>query len=235
MKRVLQYLYHNCSYESHLRENEGELWFYIGNLYVIIKLSSFDKLVTDELDGLLSIDEIDEDIITNIGKQDIVSITICFGFAIDIDNELESQDCSIPITYIVSKINRKIKSLHYDSIFDSHEIGYRCLSDDDCVLMGCPEAWDYGANFVLNQQYWDNIEILQLINKCVTESDVNAIYTGEQIYKDSLSINILPSNTKTRRLGYLKVLLMLLQERPHISSSTICKSFEQKVKTTCSS
>ncbi len=227
MKQVLQYLYRNCSYESHIREYEEELWFYVNNLCIIIKLSSFDKLTTEEIDDIFSINEIDEEIITCIKGQDIVSITICFGFPVDIDNEPNSHDCYMPITYIVSKILRKIKTQYYDSVFDSYEIGYRCLSDDGCVLMGCPEAWDYGASFVLNQRYWDNIEILQLINKCVIESNVDAIYNDEQIYKDSLNINILPSNTKTRRLGYLKVLLMMLQERPHISSSTICKSFEQ--------
>jgi hypothetical protein len=184
-------------------------------------------LTTNKLESYLSVDNIDEEIITNIEKQDIVSVTVCFGFAIDIDNELDAQDCRIPVTYIVSKINRQIRALHNDSVFVSCEIGYRCLSDEGCVLMGCPEAWDYGASFVLNQQYWDNIEILQLINECVIDSNVDAIYNDKQIYKDSLNINILPSNTKTRRLGYLKALLMMLQEQPHISSSTICKSFEQ--------
>lgn len=66
MKEVLQYLYDNCSYESHIRESEGELWFFIGRLCVILELSSFENIITDKLDDFFSIDEIDVDIITNI-------------------------------------------------------------------------------------------------------------------------------------------------------------------------
>ena len=113
-----------------------------------------------------------------------------------------------------------------DSVFSSFEIGYRCLSDEGCVLMGCPEAWEYGAQFIVSKEYWDNIEILKLINSCIANGDMSIIYNEEQLYKDSLYLNILPSNTKTRRLGYLKALLMMLQEQPQISSKTIYKSFE---------
>ena len=227
VKQVLQYLYYNCSYESHIRESERELWFYIGHLCVIIKLSSFENLIIDDLDDIFCIKEIDEDLITSIKEQDIISITICFGFPIDVDNEIDSQDCSIPITYVVSKINRIIKTLYSDSVFDYYEIGYRCLSEEECVFMGCPEVWEYGAQFVVNHRYWDNIEVLKLINSCVVDSNMSVIYNEQRLYKDSLHLNILPSNTKTRRLGYLKAILMMLQEQPSIASNTICKSFEQ--------
>lgn len=226
MKRVLHYLYYNCSYESHIREDDGELWFYIDSICIIIKLSSFENLIVDESCNYISIREIDENIITNIKEQDVVSIIICFGFPIDDDDEFSTQVCEKPVTYIVSKINRMIKMQYGDSVFSSFEIGYRCLSDEGCLFMGCPEAWEYGAQFIVSKEYWDNIEILKLINSCIANGDMSIIYNEEQLYKDSLYLNILPSNTKTRRLGYLKALLMMLQEQPQISSKTIYKSFE---------
>jgi len=229
MKEVLQYLYDNCSYESHIRESEGELWFFIGRLCVILELSSFENIITDKLDDFFSIDEIDVDIITNIKEQDVVSMTICFGFPIDVEYEIHPQDYYMPITYIVSKINRMIKTQYSNScnsIFVSFNIGYRCLSEESCVNMGCPEAWEYGAQFIVNRHYWNNIEIFDLVNSCISDSDNGIIYNEGQIYKDSLNFNILPSNTKTRRLGYLKVLLKMLQEQPYLSGNTIYKSFE---------
>lgn len=224
MKNILQYLYSTCGCESQIKESTNELWFRMPNEYwLVITLSDLFCLYDENLgnDIPFSIDELDIDRITNIKITDVQTIKIYSGEIID------KEDCCIPTkpyTYIAEYINREICTKFPNSILSYITKEY-CINEE---CYGCPEVIEYGSIFDINTHDFSisYVQCIDNIYKSIQNIGIPSFYNINREPKDNHNIKILPSNTKARRLGYLKVLLSMFSNVDRIPINTIATKFE---------
>ena len=224
MKDILLYLHSTCEYESQIKDSTNELWFRMPNEYwVVVTLLDLSCLYDENLEDDIpfSIDELDIDRITNIKITDVQTIKIYSGEIIDKE---ERRIPTKPHTYIAEYINREICTTFPNSILSYITKEY-CINEE---CFGCPEVVEYGSIFDISigdfnigyVQYIDNI--FKIIQNIVIPS----LYNINREPKDNYNIKVLPSNTKARRLGYLKLLLSMFNNVDKIPTHTIATKFE---------
>ena len=202
MKDILQYIYNTCEYESQIKESTNELWFRMPHEYwLVVTLSDLSCLYDENLEDNIpfSIDELDIDRIVNIKITDIQTVRIYLGEIID---DEERSIPTKPYTYIAEYIYREICTKFPNSILSYITKEY--CSNEECY--GCPEVIEYGSIFYINTHDF-NISYVQCIDnifKSIQNIGIPSFYNINREPKDNHNIKILPSNTKARRLGYLK-------------------------------
>lgn len=224
MKNILQYLYSTCECESQIKESTNELWFRMPHEYwIVITLSDLFCLYDENLENDIpfSIDELDIDRISNIKITDVQTIKIYSGEIID------KEDCCIPTkpyTYIAEYINREICTKFPNSILSYITKEY--CTNEECY--GCPEVIEYGSIFDINTHDFSisYVQCIDNIYKSIQNIGIPSFYNINREPKDNHNIKILPSNTKARRLGYLKVLLSMFSNVDRIPINTIATKFE---------
>jgi hypothetical protein len=135
----------------------------------------------------------------------------------------------IPYTFIANKLMAVIESKYPKSV-DDYYIGAYCV-DDSCTM--CDDVWEYGFKITINQAYWSNLDFFLYLDRIIKRlSGINlpSYYSLDVEMSDDYEIHILPSNTKCRRLGYLKLLLQMLEERPKSPIISFYTTFEKYVQ-----
>jgi len=95
----------------------------------------------------------------------------------------------------------------------------------------CPDEGNYMFIIEMAEELWWDIEFAKYIINCeIKEIDVPYFYNvffrkNEQI-RDNKELNIITTNTKTRRIGYLKALSLFFEENKKIPAKFFNKKFE---------
>lgn len=93
------------------------------------------------------------------------------------------------------------------------------------------EGLVYIEEFEINKSYWDSYEFFLFLGGLLRENMKKSINTNffqcEVPLKDSFDLEILSSNTKIRRLGYLKLLLKYFNENGRVPVSKTNLDFER--------
>lgn len=229
MKKIFEYLAANCfGVDPLLRVQQQELWFDFGDIQIIVE---FSDLNNENFEGsYINISEIDFALLENLQINRIfVQKSNSLYEDMEEDKRKEYLDNYEPLTYQMYKVIEKLRHIFPDSITD-FSIKPFCI--DDCGSeFGCPEVWDYGFQLYINESYWaDNNFFEYIVNHIDIELSnlpIPSFYRTEKNIKDSFELKILNSNTKNRRLGYLKIMIKMFNEQSKIPISKINLKFER--------
>lgn len=226
MKEAIKYLYNEGKYNSMVKVCNNELWFNMSNYWVVIKLSSLLCLNLNEDDIPYSIEELPFENLSKIKPDIIESVTIQSGeFIPDDEEETNMHEHYRPYTYITAEISKNLNLDFPDAIISSKTEYYSVAES----LM-CPEGWEYGLILIVSKDYWNNTELYKyctLLFDKASEIGVPLFYHTPNKPKDNYEIKVLSSNTKARRLGYLKIILDMFQAYPKVSISQINTRLEE--------
>lgn len=223
MKEALQYIYSICGYESHIRVDTHELWFRMPQEYwFVISLCDLHCLADEDSEDSIpfDVDEIEKDKIANIKTTDILSINLCISESIE-------DECYIPTkpyTYIAESINKKL-CIAFPNAVLSYATKEYCIYEE---FLGCPEVSEYGSIFDIDVSQF-TLKFVLYIDNLFTHTHsigIPSFYNLNRKPKDNYNIRVLPSNTKVRRLGYLKLLLSMFNNVDKIPISIIASKFE---------
>lgn len=227
MKDVLRYLIDNCiENESCLKTCKGEIFLSMDYCHIIFALKDDDPLLFETDDSFIRIEDVD---VTLIGISSIKNIYIQYGSYLYREDGKDKISEMMPYTFVAYKLMAVIESKFPQSVNDYH-IGAYCV-DDSCSM--CDDVWEYGFTLTINKDYWSNIDYFQHLTREIKKlSGINlpSYYSSDNCISDDYEIGILPSNTKCRRLGYLKLLLQMLEERPKSPVISFYTTFEKYVQ-----
>ena len=227
MKEVLNYLINNCiEHDSCLRDCKREINFSMDSYHVVFTLKddSFLQSISDDL--LISIEDID---ISSLCTYSFENICIQYGSYLYREDGKDKIDETIPYTFIANKLMAVIESKFPKSLEDLY-VGAYCV-DDSCTM--CDNVWEYGFTLTVNKIFWSNLDFFLYLNRAIkklSSIELPPFYSLDMNLTDDYDIRILPSNTKCRRLGYLKLLLQMLEERPKPPVITFYITFEKYVQ-----
>ncbi|MBR5082445.1 MAG: hypothetical protein IKX35_08410 [Bacteroidales bacterium] len=227
MKDVLNYIRNICfDMESHVKLAREELFFSMNSYNIVIKLKDgyFDQF--DIEDYCADIDSVD---LSEITALMIDSIRFQYGSFLFIEEGQEVIEHRNSYTYIANKLSAYVES-KFKGAIEKMEIGPYCV-DDTCSM--CDDVWAYGFVIFIHKDYWDSLDLFQLLNRYIktySGSSLPSFYLGGENLSDNYEVSVLPSNTKIRRLGYLKLLLKMVNDRKKISISQINRQFERYVQ-----
>jgi hypothetical protein len=218
MRKLFEYLKANCSdTDSLLRVEHQELWFGFNHFQIIFEFSDLNR--DDFHDSHIDVSDVD---FSFLQTQQINRIFIQKSNSLLEDDDLEKEYLSKyePLTYQMYDTIKRIKENFSDSIYD-YSIKPFCI--DDC-------GWEYGYQIDINKSYWTNKEfyqfIIDVIDKRYFNMPIPSFYDTQKELKDIFEIKSLNTNTKIRRLGYLKILLKMMSEQPKVPISRMNNIFE---------
>lgn len=223
MEEVIKYIYFE-NFGSIVKSCDNELWFKMDYYWVVFRLSSLSCLNINNDEILNSIKQLTFESLLSIRKDVIESVTILSGEYIP-DTEEDISMHYRPCTYITEEIFRLI-NIDFPCAILSSKTYFYCVEESTM----CPEVWEYGSVFIIGKDYWDNIKLYKHFTKLFEKASMIGIplfYHTPNRPKDSYEIKVLPSNTKTRRLGYLKIILEMFKIYPKISITHINARFEE--------
>ena len=227
MKEVLIYLIDNCiECESSLKVCKGEIFFSMDYCHIVFTLKDDSILQSMTEDSLISIKDVDT---SNLCVSSFESMCIQYGSYLYGEEGKDEISEMMPYTFIANKLMAVIESKYPKSV-DDYYIGAYCV-DDSCSM--CDDVWKYGFKLTINKSYWSNLEFflyLKDINPKLFGINLPSYYSLDVTMSDDYEIHILPSNTKCRRLGYLKLLLQMLEERPKSPVISFYTTFERYVQ-----
>lgn len=230
MREIFEYLGASCFDDGHslLRVQQQELWFNFENIQIIIEFSDLDEDIFKE--NFIDVSEVDFSLL-EVAKIDRIFIQKATALYEndEKDTRKETLGSYEPYTYQMYKIIAYIKQNYPEAIAD-YSIKPFCL--DDCGWdWGCPEAWEYGFQININEFFWSNKvffeHIINHIDKNLFNSSIPDFYNTENNLKDSFELKILNSNTKNRRLGYLKIMLKMFNEQSKVPILKMNSKFEK--------
>ena len=223
MEDVLRYLIENSTFESNLRSVRNELLLVFDDINISIFFCHLNEDVYDE--NYLSADELD---ISLLSENPIEKIIIQGGSFIcnDGDKHKEYLEYYKPYSSIVYELVRDIKELFQNSI-NWFRIGSYC-SDDSCSM--CDDVYEYGFQIDVNEKYWVCKDfykyIIEKSSSIIRIARIPSFYDLEYEVKDNYDLKYISTNTKTRRIGYLKILLSMFVNQPQIPASKLNTRFE---------
>ena len=227
MKYVLDYIRNTCfNMESHVKLAREELIFSMSSYNIVIKLKEGYAKQFDTGDYYVSIDGVD---LTKITALMIDSICFQYGSFLYSEDGQEAIEHRTSYTYIVNKLLAYVETKFKGAIVKT-EIGSYCV-DDTCSM--CDDVWEYGFIIYIHKDYWDNLDLFQLLNRYIktySGSSLPSFYLEGNNLSDNYEVSVLPSNTKIRRLGYLKLLLKMVNDQKKISILQINRQFERYVQ-----
>jgi len=229
MKTLFEYLEANCfGVNSIFRVQQQDLWFNLKNIQIIVQFSDLNNENFEE--SFIDISEIDFALLETLQINRIfIQKSNSLSEDMEEDKMKEYLDNFEPLTYQMYKVVGKLRNIFPDSITD-FSIKPFCV--DDCGSeFGCPDIWNYGFQLNINESYWaDNNFFEYIVNHIdieLSNLQIPSFYRSEKNIKDSFELKILNSNTKNRRLGYLKILIKMFNEQSKIPISKINLRFER--------
>lgn len=231
MEDVLRYLIENSTFESNLRGSRNELFLVFDDIEISIFFCHLNEDVYNE--NYLSVDELD---ISLLCENPIEKIIIQEGSFIHNDDAKRNEyvECYKPYSSIGYELIRAIKDQFPNSI-NGFRVGSYC-SDDSCSM--CDDVYEYGFQIDVNEKYWACKDFYKYIidkNSSLTQvARIPSFYNLEYEVKDSYDLKYISTNTKTRRIGYLKILLSMFVNQPQIPElklntrfELLCQKYEQ--------
>ena len=238
MREIFEYLRDNSNnIQSTFRVKQGELLFDFDSFFIIIELSqNYKDIILDEgsiritrkseefEDEYINLEEFD---FTILESKEIHRIFIQNGSVLYYEElgRKETLNNYEPYTYIAYNIVKKINTQFSEAVED-YVIQPFCI-DDSCM---CGDVWEYGFQISISEKYWSDKSffsyIINSIDKILPNFSFPEFYNTDKQLKDSFELNILNSNTKIRRLGYLKILLKMIKEQSKVPISKMNKKFE---------
>lgn len=228
MKEIFEYLEANYSgAQALLRVQQQELWFDFESIQIIVEFSNLDE--DDFEESYIDISEVDFTILeTKKIRRIFIQKSNSLYEESEGDTKKEYLDYYEPLTYQMYEFVNQIKQIFPDSI-DNWSIKPFCL-DDNCWSYGCPESWGYGFQINISKDFWSNRDffdyVINNVDKNILDLPLPHFYNTSKELKDSFDLKILNSNTKIRRLGYLKILLKMMREQFKVPVSKMNKKFE---------
>ena len=227
MINVLNYILDSCTKEkSCLKVEKGEIFFSMDVYHIVFKLKDNIELQTKDDESLIHIDEVD---VKNIGVSSIENIQIQYGSYLYYESGNEIIDEMGPYTFIANKLIAIMDNEFPSSVNDYH-IGSYCV-DDSCSM--CDDVWEYGFTLDIDKTYWSNFDFFKYFDHVIIKLSnlpLPSYYLLDTSLHDDYVISILPSNTKNRRLGYLKLIVQMFGEstkQPAISFNTVFEKYVQ--------
>jgi len=226
MREIFEHIYN----ENIERIEEGRISFAFGCLDIVFELGNVD--IDDEiLDNYRENPPVSE-IDFSIFNSDSVSDMFLRGYTYIVesdDDETEYYGNENSITFQLFEFIRNINTVYPDAILDYY-LGSLYI-EDNCKAYGCPDVgWYYGFEIQINSKYWNDIDFYNFLTNLKLDNfgiDISNFYKIGKGLKDSFELKTLSSNTKNRRLGYLKILLKMLNEQTKIPVSKMNAKFEK--------
>lgn len=217
MEAILNYLYEHCiEDESCIRSYKENLYFSFANFNVIICYSGIEE---ELLEGAFRLSEVD---FTLFQSEHLKEVRIESTVSLDSIEDGVEKSLSWQMYFLLQKIGGQFGQ---DSIA-YYNIGTLCVDDGGG---GCAELYEYGYQIKIAEQYRQNLDFYRFLMTGIKwgedDCDIPDFY-GRFVLKDNSDVKILPSNTKLRRLGYFKLLLKMLEERP-VPFSQLNQRFER--------
>lgn len=153
-------------------------------------------------------------------------IKIQYGTGLFYEDNREYTEILQPFNYIQNTLLNHMNTT-FDNSVTSSNVGTYCF-DDSCSM--CDDIWEYGFILTVNEIYWSNLDFFQFLDNAIkglSDTKVPSYYSEQDSLSDNYEINILPSNTKSRRLGYLKLILWMFEERSKQPVISIYTNFEK--------
>ena len=222
MKNVLQHIYSVCECESYIRVDTNELWFQMPQEYwFIVALFDLGCLYNESEEIPFYMNELDPNRLIKIEFSNIQSIRIYVGEFVDED---EGKKISKPYSYITNYVANNLCETFPNSVM-SYTTKKHCFYEE---FLGCPEVKEYGSMLYVNKNSFnsDLVTHTETLFHNIQQIGVPAFYNINRKPIDNHDIRILPSNTKVRRLGYLKLLLSMFSDVDKIPISIIYSKFE---------
>ncbi|MCL2313277.1 MAG: hypothetical protein FWC41_12535 [Firmicutes bacterium] len=233
MREIFEYLYKKCDW---LKITNDRISFCFGIysfqydvVFEFLECIDLDDDMLDKFNDNLPIEELDFSLFSN----NLVECVLLRGYTNIEEEDGEDGDKGHyenenSITYFSFQTLKKINKNYPNAILD-YNIGSLYI-EDSCEGLGCPDnSWDYGFEIQINKKYCENIEFYSSvieIDKNLPDLSIPKFYNTKKELKHTFEINTLNSNTKTRRLGYLKILLKMLSEQK-VPISKINSKFEK--------
>lgn len=223
MKEILRYLLANSiSMESFLRVMQNELFLRFWNIDILILFDYIDD--SQFKDSFVNVEDLSYEKLCNIP---VKKINIQKGSYInDDDVRGEYLDYYEPYTMIAHELIRNINGRFEYGVRDFRVTGYSI--DDSCPM--CGEVYNYGFQIDVSNRYWNNLDffryVVEVLDKDFHYPVIPSFYNTNKVLFDNFEIKFLYSNTKIRRLGYLKILLSMFNKRPQIPISKLPRDFE---------
>ena len=224
MREIFEYIY-DCNIT---RIAENRISFDFDLFDIVLECSNtidIDEIFIDKLSENPPISELDFSLFPDNSVKSIFlrSYTYIEEFESGVKGRYESETSK---TYLLFKIIRNINNVYPDAILN-YNLGSLYM-EDNCWM--CSDfGWYYGFeiqihdNYIYNKIFYDFIVNMN----ANTYTSIPKFYYPEKELKDNFEIKILNSNTKNRRLGYLKILLRMFQEQSKIPISKINSKFEK--------
>jgi hypothetical protein len=222
---ILKYLL-NVSFESGIQNELNRLYFHFDR----------DKSIVIEYEGKSvfyenAVWEVSEDDLVKIANAKILEIyflsTEYLGYREDIPEYNDPVSKSLQLFETI----KKIKRTHHDRVISNY-----CIVDDyrydTCDGFGCPDEPNYGFIINMEEVFWRKIETYNLFRTDEFKTKKpslfywNSFKNYQKSIPDSGKINILITNTKTRRLGYFSIMANYFIQYEKFSEAIFNKKFE---------
>ncbi|KAA6336915.1 hypothetical protein EZS27_014957 [termite gut metagenome] len=225
MKEIFEYLKSSCDeMKSVLRVSQQELYFRFDNFGISIIFTDFLDENFDE--SFINISDVDFSVFdSKIIKKIILQEESLLHY--DETTKREFLDNYVPHSQSMFNVINSIRTQYPDAIY-SYLVQPFCI--DDSFSM-CDDIWVYGFQIEIDENYWADKRffdfIINTLDKVQPHLSIPNFYDTEKELKDSFDVKVLNSNTKIRRLGYLKILLKMIKEQAKVPVSKINTKFEK--------
>ncbi|BAV07715.1 hypothetical protein SAMN05421788_10365 [Filimonas lacunae] len=222
MRDIFEYYLKACNRAS---IDQTDLIFEFGDYYIVF---SFEKIKDDDINSEKSFSPLRKNDISVIEAL-LIKVEKFFSFAIKGSEFLgsrEDEEEGRSITnemYILAKYINSYKQEGVQNLYVSVEYG-----DPLCDVDG-----DYIFTVEIVKELWWDIEFAKKVISffdVISNVDVPSFYmplfSSNDSLKDSKLVPILSTNTKTRRIGYFKILSLFLEEYKKVPVSSVNKKFE---------
>ncbi|MCF8427835.1 MAG: hypothetical protein K9H61_06815 [Bacteroidia bacterium] len=229
MRDLLKIIYHITSRSEWRWESKGIIFFELNDWCIKIKITSKDNedFGYEEL-GLL--DNIQE-IIDNQNFEGIESIYVAFFENAELrqnGENLNDKDEIISVAKSVFKLMRALNNI-VPNLVGKYDFD---LDYGDEMCGGAP---NYVGSFFLNLKFITSENVFKIFKEIETIDIIGLapIYYHPKIKKNGElnSPGILNTNTKVRRLGYLKIFFELLSQNQRLPERFVNKKFESYATT----
>lgn len=219
MVEIYKYLQENAE-NVVLRVQQKELWIQLMNIYISIKYEE----MSDEYDNPFFEDsEIDWNLLKN---ERVCGVSICCSGALfDEENQEESLNYSLSGLRIVKELCSR---------FEGSVIGYHVgdyIIDESAM---CGDVWNYGVCIDISLAYQMNALFYEFVLEELDEKIGRGMHAIDCDLKDerveSFHVSIIGTNTKCRRLGYLKLLVKMIGEKTQVPQARMLADFERYCK-----
>jgi hypothetical protein len=225
MKEIFEYLKQNCFDDtSFAYASLNKIQFRFSSFYIIAEFAELDYDIYGDFTNL---NEVNFDM---LAKENINRIYILNGeilLACDEDeNDEERYEDRNAYTFNMYTLS-KILNSNFSKCVSDFVVGE--FQYDNCGY--CDELYIDGFQIDIDKKYWSNIKffkfLLEEIDNHIKYLELPDFYDVRYNLKDNFELKTLNSNTKIRRLGYLKILLKMLDEQTKIPVPQMNVKFEK--------